>query len=172
MSVKYRLFFLFFLFSLSSQRLRGYSVPGKDSFLPIKHGEQTLIELSSEKKELYFSFDNQFDSSDIIILTKNSHQYTTSMYIYDSYESIKTNSAGEYINYVKDLDLSEKLNYITSTKKLTYYIIIKDAGGYKSKDYITIFNEKDNLELKEDQPFIIPMFFNNNLYTLYFNGEK
>ena len=172
MSFKYRLFFLFFLFSLSSQRLRGYSVPGKDSFLPIKHGEQTLIELSSEKKELYFSFDNQFDSSDIIILTKNSHQYTTSMYIYDSYESIKTNSAGEYINYVKDLDLSEKLNYITSTKKLTYYIIIKDAGGYKSKDYITIFNEKDNLELKEDQPFIIPMFFNNNLYTLYFNGEK
>ena len=172
MSFKYRFILLFLLFFLSSQRLRGYSIPGKDSFIHIKNGEQTLIELSNDKKELYYSFDNIYDSSDIIILTKYAHQYTTTMYFYDSYENIKTNSDGEYINYIKDLDLSEKLNYITSSKKCTYYIIIKDAGGYSSKDYITIFNEKDNLELKEDKPFIIPMFFNNNLYTLYFNGEK
>ena len=172
MSFKYRFILLFLLFSLSSQRLRGYSIPGKDSFIHIKNGEQTLIELSNDKKELYYSFDNIYDSSDIIILTKYAHQYTTTMYFYDSYENIKTNSDGEYINYIKDLDLSEKLNYITSSKKCTYYIIIKDAGGYSSKDYITIFNEKDTLELKEDQPFIIPMFFQNNNYTFTFNGEK
>ena len=122
MSFKYRFILLFLLFSLSSQRLRGYSIPGKDSFIHIKNGEQTLIELSNDKKELYYSFDNIYDSSDIIILTKYAHQYTTTMYFYDSYENIKTNSDGEYINYIKDLDLSEKLNYITSSKKCTYYI--------------------------------------------------
>ena len=164
---------LLFLFSLSSQRLRGsFSVPSRDSFSPINHGTQTLIELTSTKKELYYSFENKFDSSDIIIYTKNAHQYTTTMYFYDSYESIKTDKDGEYINFVKELDLSEKLNCITSTKKLTYYIIIKDAGGYSTKDFITIFNEKDTLDLKEEQPFLIPMFFSNNLYTFSFSGEK
>ena len=170
MTYKNTLLLLLVLFSLSSQRLRGFSVPSRDSFTPINHGIQILIELTSSKKELYYSFENKFDSSDIIIYTKNARQYTTSMYFYDSYESIKTDKDGEYINYVKEFDLSEKLNYITSTKKCTYYIIVKD--GYATKDFITIFNEKDTLDLKEDQPFLIPMFFSNNMYTFTFSGEK
>jgi len=172
MSFKKILIFLFFLFSLSSQRLRGFQIPGKDAFTPIKHGVETMIELSSSKKDIYFSFDNQFDSSDIVVYAKNARQYTTSMYVYDSYESIKTDQDGEYINFVKELDLSEKLNYVTETKKCTYYIIIKEAFGYTTKDAITIFNEKDTLELSEAQPFLIPMFFKNNLYTFSFSGEE
>ena len=128
--------------------------------------------MTDKQKELYFSFDNQFDSSDIIILAKNAHQYTTSMYFYESYESIKIGSDGEYTNFIQEFDLSEKLNYINSTNKCTYYIIIKDLGGFECKDLITIFNEKDTLELKEEQPFVIPMFFQNNLYTFKFDGEK
>ena len=172
MSFKKVLILLFFLFSLTSQRLRGFQVPGKDSFKPINHGSPTMIQLTNSQKELYYSFDNQFDSSDIVIYAKNARQYTTSMYFYDSYESIKTDKDGEYINFVQELDLSEKLNYITSSKKCTYYIIIKDAGGYATKDYITVFNEKDTLELKEEEPFLIPMFFKNNLYTFSFEGEQ
>ena len=172
MSIKKTLLLLFFLFSLSSQRLRGFKIPGKDSFIPIEHGVPTLIELTDTKNEIYFSFENKFDSSDIAINIKNAHQYTTSMYFYDSYENIKTDKNGEYINFMKELDLSEKLHYISSTKKNTYYIIIKDSGNYATKDYITIFNENDTIELKEDQPFLIPMFFQNNKYTFSFKGEK
>ena len=94
------------------------------------------------------------------------------MYFYDSYESIKIGSDGEYTNFIQEFDLSEKLNYINSTNKCTYYIIIKDLGGFECKDLITIFNEKDTLEIKEEQPFVIPMFFQNNLYTFKFDGEK
>ena len=169
-----KFFLLFFLLSLSSQSLRGLklSVPSKDSFTPIKSGIPTYIELNSETSELYFSFDNQFDSSDIAVYTKFSHQYTTGMYFYDSYEKIKTDKDGEYINYIKELDLSEKINYIESSKKCTYYIVIKDSGKFSSKDYITIFNEKDNIILKELEPFTIQMFLKNNQYSFSFEGEK
>ena len=169
-----KFFLLFFLLSLSSQSLRGLklSIPSKDSFTPIKSGIPTYIELNSETSELYFSFDNQFDSSDIAVYTKFSHQYTTGMYFYDSYEKIKTDKDGEYIDYIKELDLSEKINYIKSSKKCTYYIVIKDSGKFSSKDYITIFNEKDNIELKELEPFIIQMFLKNNQYSFSFEGEE
>ena len=172
MSISKSILLLFFLLNFSTQKLRGFTIPGRDSFVPIKSGIQTLMELTPEKSELYFTFDNQFDSSDIIILAKKAQQYTTGMYVYDSYESIKTDSEGEYINFVKELDLSEKINYITSSKKCTYYIIIKDGGKFPAKDYITIFNEQDIIELKEDEPFLIRMFLKNNLYTFAFNGEQ
>ena len=172
MSSIHLFFFLSFLFSLCSPLLRGYLIPDKVSFIPLNHGIPTLIELTNITSELYYLFDNQFDSSAIIIYTKNAKQYTTSMYFYDSYESIKIDQNGEYINFIKELDLSEKLNYVNSTKKCNYYIIIKDFGKFKTKDYITIFNEKDILELKEDQPFVIQMFFQNNIYTLSFEGEE
>ena len=142
MSSIHLFFFLSFLFSLWSPRLRDYLFPDKDSFIPLNHGIPTLIELTNITSELYYLFDNQFDSSDIIIYTKNAKQYTTSMYFYDSYESIKIDQNGEYINFIKELDLSEKLNYVNSTKKCNYYIIIKDFGKFKTKDYITIFNER------------------------------
>ena len=172
MSFINKFLYLFLLISLSSQNLRKVSIPGKDSFTPLKHGIKTLIELTPTKNELYFSFDNQFDSSDIVVYTKFAHQYTVGMYFYDSYENIKTDSDGEYINYLSALDMSEKLNYIQQTKKCTYYIVIRDSGKFNSKDYITVFNEKDTLELTEDEPFLIRMFFQNNFYTFTFNGEK
>ena len=172
MSIKQTLTIIIFLFSLSSQRLRGFHVPGKDSFIPINHGVETLIELTSTTNELYFSFDNKYDDSDIVVYVKNARQYTTTMYLYDSYDQIRTNEDGEYIGFVKDLDLSEKLSYVSSSKKCTYYIIIKDSGKYKTRDFITIFNEKDTLELREDQPFLIPMFFKNNLFSFSFSGEE
>lgn len=172
MSSIHLFFFLFFQFPVCSPILRGYLIPDKDSFIPLNHGIPTLIELTNITSELYYLFDNQFDSSDIIIYTKNAKQYTTSMYFYDSYESIKIDQNGEYINFIKELDLSEKLNYVNSTKKCNYYIIIKDFGKFKTKDYITIFNEKDILELKEDQPFVIKMFFKIIYILCLSKGKK
>ena len=164
-------FILLILFiSLSCLNLRGTSIPDKDSFVPLKHGEKTFIELTPTKRELYFSFDNQFDDSSIAIYTKFAHQYTVGMYFYDAYEKIKTDEQGEYIESNFVFDLSEKFSYINQTKKCTYYIVIKDSGNYTSKDYITIYNEKDTLQLKEGEPFLIRMFFKSNL-TFTFSGE-
>lgn len=70
MSISKSILLLFFLLNFSTQKLRGFTIPGRDSFVPIKSGIQTLMELTPEKSELYFTFDNQFDSSDIIILAK------------------------------------------------------------------------------------------------------
>lgn len=172
MSFQKILFFLFMLISLSHLKTPNLNIPPKESFIPIESGVNTLIELTSADSELYYSFDNHFEYSDIAITVKNAHQYTTIMYFYENYESIEKNENGDYINYTEDIDLSEKFSYINNTKECTYYIIIKDLGGFYTKDYINIYNSKDILELKQEEPFTIKMFFENNLYTFHFTGEE
>ena len=167
----FNLLLIFIFASLTSQKKPRFTKPDKDSFVPIDPNSLTLIELKEGQRELYFSFENQFDDSDIVVNVKKAKQYTTHLYIYDSYESIETDTEGEYINFLEDLDLSEKLFYIKDSNKTTYYIIIKDVGGYSTKDYFSIYNEKDLIELKEEEPFTINMFLSQNLYTLYFEGE-
>ena len=170
-SIKY-IFFLLLLISLSYQRLHDLSVPPKDSFISIESGVKTTIELAENKNEIYYYFDNQYESSDIAIITKNARQYTTRIYFYDSYDKIKTDKNGNYIDYVEEFDLSEKLNYLKNSKKCRYYIIIKDLGGFKAKDIITIYNEEDIIKLNNNEPFTINMFFKTNKYKFTFNGEK
>ena len=156
------------IISLSFQKV---FIPKKDSFVPINSNTFNLMELKESQRELYFSYENKFDDSDIVINLKKAKQYTTHLYLYDSYENIKTKD-GEYINYVEDLDLSEKLLYIKGCQKKTYYIIIKDLGNYSTKDYFSIYNEQDIIELKQDEPFTINLFLSKNLYTFTFKGEK
>ena len=163
---------LLFLISSSYQRLHDLSVPPRDSFKPIKSGVQTAFELAEDKTETYYTFDNQHESSDIVVSIKNGHTDTTRIYFDESYDKIKTDENGNYINFAAEFDLSEKLNYLQNSKKGTYYLIIKDLGGYRSKDVISIFNEEDILELKADEPFVIQMFFKKNLYSFSFSGEK
>ena len=167
----FNLLLIFIFVSLTSQKMLRFTKPDKDSFVPIDPNTLTLIELKDGQRELYFSFENKFDDSDMVLNVKKAKQYTTHLYIYDSYDSIQTDSEGEYINFVEDLDLSEKLFFIKSSNKTTYYIIIKDLGGYSTKDYFSIYNEKDLIELKEGEPFTINMFLSQNSYTLYFEGE-
>ena len=50
------------------------------------------------------------------------------MYFYDSYESIEVDQDGEYFNYIKELDLSEKLNYINSKK---FYLLHHNKRRWK-----------------------------------------
>ena len=170
MSVKiiYQLFLICITLSLSFQKV---FIPKKDSFVPINSNTFNLMELKESQRELYFSYDNKFDDSDIVINLKKAKQYTTHLYLYDSYENIKTKD-GEYINYVEDLDLSEKLLYIKGCQKKTYYIIIKDLGNFSTKDYFSIYNEQDIIELKQDEPFTINEFLSKNKYTFTFKGEK
>ena len=167
--INYQLFLIFIIISLTFQKV---FIPKKDSFIPINSNTFNLMELKESQRELYYSYDNKFDGSDIVITLKKAKQYTTRLYFYDSYESIKTNSDGEYINFIEELDLSEKLLYIKSCQKRTYYIIIKDIGNYSTKDYFSIYNEQDIIELKQDEPFTINLFLSKNMYTFSFNGDK
>ena len=160
---------LFLLFINLSFHL---TIPKKDSFTPINSNTFTLMELKNGQRELYYTFDNKFENSDIIIYLKKAKQYTTRLYFYDSYESIKTDSKGDFINFKEELDLSEKLLYLKGYEKKTYYIVIKDLGNYSTKDYFSIFNEQDTLELKQNEPFTINLFLSKNLYTFSFQGEK
>ena len=159
---------IFFNIYLTTQK---FSVP-ISSFVPINSNALTLMELKESQRELYFTFDNQFDGSDIVINVKKAKQYTTRLYLYNSYDAVKTNGEGQYIDYLEEFDLSEKLLYYKSAKKQTYYIVIKDLGNYSTKDYFSIFNEQDTLELKPDEPFTIKLFLSKNLYKFSFKAEK
>ena len=165
----FQILFLLLFIALSSSKI---TIPKKESFTPINSNALTLMELKDGQRELYFTFENKFEQSDIVINLKKAKQYTTRLYFYDSYESIKTNSADEFTNFIEELDLSEKLLYLKGYKKKTYYIVIKDLGNYSAKDYFSIFNEQDTLELKPDEPFTINLFLSKNLYTFTFKGEK
>ena len=167
--INIQIFLILFFLSLT---LEEFTVPSKDSFIPIGSNTFTLMELKEGQRELYYTFENKFDNTDIVVNLKRAKQYTTHLYFYDSYENIKTNSDGEYINFIEDLDLSEKLLYIKGSQKKTYYIVIKDIGGYSTKDYFSIYNEQDVIELKQDEPFTINLFLSQNLYTFTFKGEK
>ena len=167
--INIQIFLILFFISITLEK---FSVPSKDSFVPIGSNTFTLMELKEGQRELYYTFENKFDNSDVVVNLKKAKQYTTHLYFYDSYENIKINSDGEYINFLEDLDLSEKLLYIKGSQKKTYYIVIKDIGGYSTKDYFSIYNEQDVIELKQDEPFTINLFLSQNLYTFTFTGEK
>lgn len=164
----FQLLLIFFNIYFATQK---FSVP-ISSFVPINSNALTLMELRESQRELYFTFDNKFDNSDIVINVKKAKQYTTRLYLYSSYEAIKTDGEGQYIDSLEEFDLSEKLLYYKSAKKQTYYIVIKDLGNYSTKDYFSIFNEQDTLELKENEPFTIKLFLSKNLYTFNFKAEK
>ena len=172
--MKNKLHFCLFLILIcaASQKFLRFSIPDKDSFVKVESNTFTLMELKEGQRELYFKYENKFEKSDIVINIKKAKQYTTHLYLYNSYESIKKNAEGEYIDFVEDLDLSDKLLFVKGSEKTTYYFIIKDLGDYSTKDQFLIYNEKDVLELKEEEPFTFNSFLSQNLYTFSFKGES
>ena len=165
----FEILLLFFFISLSAQKI---TIPQKDSFIPINSNDFLLMELKEGQRELYYTFDNEFADSDIVVNLKAAKQYTTRLYFYESYENIKVNSQDEFEGFIEELDLSEKFIYIKGSKKQTYYIVIKDLGNYSAKDYFSIYNEQSTIELKPEEPFTINLFLSHNLYTFSFKGEK
>ena len=122
-----------------------YVIP-ESSFTLLNSREIKEFELNNIKSEVYFSFQNNFDDSDIIINFKVAKGFTSNCFIYDSYNNIETDSKGEYINYFTQISLTEKSTLLKSSdfsiKRVKYYIIIKDIINSYYKDYISIFNEE------------------------------
>ena len=148
----------------------------ESSFVPLISREITEFELTKAKSEIYYSFFNEFEDSDIIINLKVAKGFTTNCYIYDSYDKIQTNDQGEYINYLKEFSLTEKYTLLKRTeytlKKTKYYIIIKDILNSYNKDYLTIYNEQDTILLPSERHITIEQFYSKNAFIFSFSHTK
>ena len=159
-----------------SYQEKSYTIVPETEFVPLKSRQVVPIELDKTKTELYYSFQNEYEGSDIIINLKVAKGFTTYCYIYDSYDKITVNEKGEYINYLKESVMSE--NYIllkssdASIKKTKYFIIIKDLINFYYKDYISIFNEQDSIQLENEKFVNIDKFYSKNKYFFIFSHIK
>ena len=172
--------FLIFLCILLSFKYayqeKSFAVVPENEFIPLNSRQVVPIELDKAKNELYYSFQNEFEDSDIIINLKVAKGFTTYCYIYDSYDKITVNDKGDYINYSKEFIMSE--NYILlkssdlSIKKTKYYFIIKDLINSYYKDYISIFNEQDSIQLENEKYLNIDKFYSKNKYCFTFSHTK
>jgi len=171
------LIFLIFLLSFEySYQAKSYTVVPENEFIPLSSRQVVPFELDRTKTELYYSFQNEFEGSDIIINLKVAKGFTTHCYIYDSYDKIAVNDKGEYIDYLKEFVMSE--NYILlksselSIKKTKYYIVIKDLINSYNKDYISIFNEQDFISLENEKFINIDKFYSKKKYSFTFSHKK
>ena len=127
------------------------AIPPSTDFQVLHSRELSSFELTKSKSEVYYSFENEYDDSDIILNFKIAKGFTSYCYIYDSYDKISQDSQGQYINAVKEFQMTEKTVILKKAdltiKKVKYYIIIKDLINSFNKDYISIFNEQDSVKL-------------------------
>ena len=169
------LFFLLNLFQTNQQSNINFAIP-ESAFTPLNSREITYFELTQSNSELYYSFLNTYEGSDIIINLKIAKGFTSNCYIYDSYEKIKTDEDGEYIDYINAFNLVENefilKNSETPIKNTKYYLIIKDILNSYNKDYISIFNEQDKILLEKEKPITFDKYYSKNFFNLKFSHIK
>ena len=172
----YLILFLIIVFVNQTSQKGVKAVVPENEFVFLKSREVVQFQLNKTNNEVYYSFQNNFDVSDIIINLKVGKGFTTYCYIYDSYDSIKINSKGEYINSMKEVVLSENYIILKSSeleiKKTKYYFIIKDIFNSYNKDYISIFNEQDEINLIKEKFVIMEKFYSKNKYYFSFSHTK
>ena len=168
------LFKLIFFFLILQQTFE--VIPPETDFKPLSSRELSYFQLTKEKNEVYYSFENKYEASDIILNFKIGKGFTSYCYIYDSYEKISQDDKGQYINSIKDFQITEN-DFILKDSNLTiketkYYIIIKDIINSFYKDYISIFNEQDTIILTNEQYIQFSQFYSKNLFNLEFTHKK
>ena len=169
------LLLIIFIVNQTSQKLLKDVVP-ENEFVLLNSREIVQFQLNKTTNEVYYSFQNNFDESDIIINLKVGKGFTTYCYIYDSYDNIKINSRGEYINPTKEVVLSDNYIILKSSeleiKKTKYYFIIRDIFNSYNKDYLSIFNEQDEINLIKEKFVIMEKFYSKNKYYFSFSHTK
>ena len=151
------------------------AIPPSTDFQPLHSREVSSFELTKTKSEVYYSFENNYDDSDIILNFKIAKGFTSYCYIYDSYDKISQDAQGQYINAIKEFQMTEK-NIILkkadlTIKKVKYYIIIKDLINSFNKDYISIFNEQDTIVLANEQYVQFSQFYSKKAFYLEFSHK-
>ena len=173
---KYNLYSKIFLFTLIINFPFLIAIPAESDFVSLKSREISYYELTQSKNEVYYSFQNNIADSDIIINFKIGKGFTTFCYVYDSYNSIKQNDQGDYINAIKEFATTE--NYIIlksgemTISKVKYYLVIKNTFNTYNKDYISIFNEQDTYELQNEKFILFNSFYSKKSFNLEFSVSK
>ena len=166
-----KLLLVFLIISLSKQ-----AVPPETDFKTLASRELSYFELTKEKSEAYFSFQNDFADSDLVVNFKIGKGFTSYCYIYDSYDKIKQDGQGQYTNALKDFQITENTFVLKNTeltiKKTKYYIVIKDIINSYNKDYISIFSENDTIVLANEQYVEFNQFFSKNIFLLKITPKK
>ena len=68
----FQIIFILLFISIYAKEI---ATPKRDSFVPINSNTLTLMELKDGQRELYFTFDNKFENSDIVVNLKKAKQY-------------------------------------------------------------------------------------------------
>ena len=167
----FKLLFFFLIISLSYQAL-----PPEKDFKVLSSRELSSFELTKTKSEVYYSFNNQYEASDLVLNFQIAKGFTTYCYIYDSFQNIKQDDKGQYINALKEFRMTEKSVILKSSelsiKKGKYYIIIKDIINSFNKDYISVFNENDTITLTNEHFIQFDQFYSKNIFSLTFSIKK
>ena len=166
-----KLLLVFLIISLSNQ-----AVPPETDFKELSSRELSYFELTKDKSEAYFSFVNNNADSDLIVNFKIGKGFTSFCYVYDSYDKISQDAEGQYINALKDFQITENTfilkNTETPIKNVKYYIVIKDKINSYNKDYISIFSENDTIALANEQYIEFDQFYSLNKFLLKVNPKK
>lgn len=137
------------------------------------YSEQSFV-LNGKKKfpfnnqstEAYFSFQNKYDTSDVIIIFSKGFSYSTMVYVYSDYSKIAIDETEQYINHDESFKIGQK-QFILSKDKVQYsktilYIIIKETLEYFYNDSISIFNEKDAMPIAPNSVVSLNRFYSIN----------
>lgn len=90
--------------------------------------------------------------------------YTVQVLIYKSYDEEPIFNYYLAQEQFKEIDTSDFDDYV--------YIVIKETYKYFYKDYITIYNPNEVIQLKPEEPLTINHFLSNNLYQLKFSSSN
>ena len=118
----------------------------------------------NEKQEAYFKYKLGETKGPIGLHFLLANLYTVQVFIYKSYDEEPILNYYFAQEQFKEIDTSDFDDYV--------YIVIKETYKYFYKDYITIYNPNEVIELKPDEPFTINNFLSNNLYQLKFSSSN
>ena len=114
----------------------------------------------NENQEAYFKYKLGETKGPIGLHFLLANLYTVQVFIYKSYDENPVLNYSLALEQFKEVNTTEFNDYV--------YIVIKETYKYFYKDYITIYNPNEVIQLKPEEPLTINNFLSNNLYTFKF----
>ena len=118
----------------------------------------------NEKQEAYFKYKVGETKGPIGLHFLLANLYTVQVLIYKSYDDEPILNYYLAQEQFKEIDTNDFDDYV--------YIVIKETYKYFYKDYITIYNPNEVIQLKPEEPLTINNFLSNNLYQLKFSSSN
>ena len=161
---------IFITISLLSLIIAEPLIP-ESSFEQLESYIPHFFSLNHKKYETYFKFKNSDNTKDLIINLALGRGYDVYCYTYLSVDDIQINNK-QYYNFKFNFSLDEKELYFSKLEAKTYYFVCVNNIELYYDDYITIFNEADEIKLEHNTPFNIYKFYSSNSYIFLSEGKQ